>query len=285
MNEGAASTVEGDHDPHNRPLWTRQTLIAVAALLVGIGVAWVAFTQDSTNDIAASTTTTIQSEASLGVPTTIVVPPPTSTTSTTDSYVPPTPGTLPSHTASVVPLDDATSLMGSLALMSSPHGGELWVIRDDGTVVHRDDVPFGTGDFPYPLLMTGRGLLTPGAIIFANLTDGYVIDANLVNEPEPLTEASFVVPGSNTDEVWFVGRDVEWVASVHVESRTYRERFRVADLFWPIAGFGDGLVVYPRNEEAFGRVAYWSPIEGLQPLNLAIPPKVSYSLFLGPSLR
>jgi len=89
---------------------------------------------------------------------------------------------------------------------------------------------------------------------------------------EPVTEASFVVPGSTPGLVWLAGEGAEWVAPLDVQSGTVGERFDVGDLFWwPLAGVADGLFVSPVDEASYGRAAYWSPTEGLRPINLPDP--------------
>jgi hypothetical protein len=115
-------------------------------------------------------------------------------------------------------------------------------------------------------------LMTEDRIAFAGLDHAYLIDTDLVDPAEPLTEDSFVVPGSTPGLVWLAGEGASWVAPLDVQTVTVGERFEVGDLFWwPLAGVADGLIVSPVDEASYGRVAYWSPTEGLRPINLPDP--------------
>ncbi len=167
------------------------------------------------------------------------------------------------------PLAGAGFLDGHVALTPFPgpsDGKTLWVFRPSGSVVRRDDVPFHPGDYPHPML------LTDGRIIFADLGDAFLLNVDLVEPAERLGEASFVVPGATPGLVWLVGRGVEWMAPVDVEAKTVGERFEVSDVIqWPLAGIADGLVVIPVDEETYGTTAYWSPTEGLEPIELITP--------------
>ena len=219
--------------------------------------------------VPAATTATTQADDGSSSSSASSSSAPTTATSgdATGPLVPSTPRR--ATTSEVKPLEGVGALAGDVALTPFPGasgGSTLWVVRAGGSVVRRDKVPFWPGDFPHPMLMTEE------RIAFAGLDHAYLIDADLVEPPAPLTEASFVVPGSTPGLVWLAGEGAEWVAPLDVQSGTVGERFDVGDLFWwPLAGVADGLFVSPVDEASYGRAAYWSPTEGLRPINLPDP--------------
>ena len=268
MSEDAVRIVVQDgEDPPRRwrpPAWLPIVLVVV---LTGIAVMWTAVRQDST----PATLDTNPASSSAGTSLAIVP-------STTVALTKPVPSTVDEPItftdASVVPLLNATGLMGEVALTPVPGGpshGTLWVLRPGGSIVSRNDVPLWPRDVQYPMLMTG------GNIVFTNHSNAYVIDAGLEDEAEPLTDWSFVesggnlslVPGGVRGFVWLVGANSNWVAPIDVDSREIAERIDVSDeLVSVLAGSGFGLIVVPGDETAYGANAYWHPGEGL---SLALP--------------
>jgi hypothetical protein len=120
--------------------------------------------------------------------------------------------------------------------------------------------------------------MTSGRIVFAHDGFGYLLDADLVDRAVQLASTRFVIPGGTPGSVWFVGHRtfqaggpfVQWVASVEVETGTVGDPIDVTDgRWWPVAGVGNGLIVKPIDEETYGRFAFWSPSEGLAPLDIA----------------
>lgn len=263
MSEDAVRIpVEGGDDPPRQPWLPPWLPILVVVLLIGMGVVWTAVSQDSTPSTSAAPLL-IESPSTLGTT------PVTSTSSTSLAFVSSTTEPNSSSAITVTLRDGATVLEGEVALTPEPGmlgGGTLWVLGPGGSIERMDGVPFWPGDYPYPMLMTG------GHVMFTNLTDGYLIDAELTELPDPLTEASFIIPGATAGLVWFVGPGVDWVAPVDAKSRAVGEQYDVSDVFWwPVAGVSDGLIVNPIDEVSYGRFAYWSPSEGLQRLDLRVP--------------
>jgi hypothetical protein len=250
-------------DPVQRPPSGRRARLIVIGVLVGAGVVFALSNSDTSDNQAATPATTLRTPTSVAK----------SVTSTTETTVPSVPTTLNdpvTFTAvNVEPLSGAEELLGEVALTPFPGGagsGTLWVLRPGGSVVRRDNVPFRPGDYQYPMLMTG------GSIAFADLSQGYLADPDLLEEAEPLVEASFITPGAAPGLIWLVGTGADWVAPLDVESRTVGERIDVSDLIsWPLAGIAEGLVVTPVDEDTYGPVAYWSPSDGLQPISLRSP--------------
>jgi hypothetical protein len=114
--------------------------------------------------------------------------------------------------------------------------------------------------------------MTGGSIAFADLSHGYLVDPDLLDEAELLAEASFITPGATPGLIWLIGTGADWVAPLDVESRTVGDRIDVGDLIsWPLAGIAEGLVVTPADEDTYGPAAYWSPSDGLQPISLRSP--------------
>lgn len=166
-------------------------------------------------------------------------------------------------------LEDLEDLQGDV-VVARPSSGRMWVIREGGSVVRRDRMPLRPGDFPYPVLLTGD------RIVFTDLSDGYLIDADLNDPPEALSPASFAVPGAEAGSVWLVGTGAEWAAQVDTATGEVGDRHELGDaVAWVTAGAANGLIVAPEDEEAFGRWAYWTPNEGLQAVNTAVASRAS----------
>jgi len=167
--------------------------------------------------------------------------------------------------ATVQPDAGAAGLLGAVAVTPWPsgYGSSLWVLEAGGRLNSRDDVPLIPGDFDHPMLFTA------GRIVFTDLTHAYLLDAALGDPVETVADVSFVVPGATPGQVWMAGRGAAWVAPLDVASGTVGVRIVAGDLFWwLVAGVGDGLIVSPVDEATFGRTAYWSPTEGLSPIDL-----------------
>jgi hypothetical protein len=114
----------------------------------------------------------------------------------------------------------------------------------------------------YPMLITAGHLILRGLIF----------DIDLVEPPISLWTTELVIPGSGPGVVWLAGPqngpiedDYLWISKVDVESLTVGERIDITDLFsHPIAGVADGLIVVDLE----GELAFWSPTDGLVPLDL-----------------
>jgi hypothetical protein len=149
--------------------------------------------------------------------------------------------------------------------------GSLWVLRPSGQIVRLPDISIWGGSSKYPLLMTSE------RIAFASFGHGYLLDADAVASAESLAPATFVVPGANEGLVWFVRSrsllgDVSWVAPVDVDTRTVGPELNIADLFsGVVVGVADGLIVNPKDQDAYGEFAYWSPSAGLATLDIDDP--------------
>jgi hypothetical protein len=111
-------------------------------------------------------------------------------------------------------------------------------------------------------------LITAGHLILA----GRIFDIDLAEPPISLWTNGSVVPGSGPGDVWLAGPqngpiedDYLWISKVDVESLTVGERVDITDVFSrPIVGVADGLIVVDFE----GEVAFWSPTDGLVPLDL-----------------
>ena len=247
-------------------------VVGLVLVLIGVLIGWAIGVSVPDSTEVAVTTIPIRESASpqpsstssppISVATTAVT---TSTTVATTSAAPATTSTVALTTAvQVDPLSGAAALEGTVALApvpGPPGDSPLWVFRAGGSVVRRFDLPFRSGDFPHPML------LTAGHLVFANLDQAYIVDVELVDGPQSLGEASFVVPGATAGSVWLVGERVAWVAPLDVIDGVVGTRFEVTDTFsWPLTGYADGLIVATADEAAVNRSAYWSPTSGMQPI-------------------
>jgi hypothetical protein len=129
--------------------------------------------------------------------------------------------------------------------------------------VSRADAGTGRFNAEYPMLITARHLILGGRIL----------DIDLAEPPISLWTNGSVVPGSGPGVVWLTQRvhpfqgdsHSVWVSPVDVESLTVGERVDITDVFSrPIAGVADGLIVVDLE----GELAFWSPTDGLVPLDL-----------------
>jgi hypothetical protein len=263
--------VEDVDDPNGRtppPIW-----IVVVVVLAGVGAAWFLVNQRSSDvesGLSSTTTSTVTSLEDVAESTPPAISP--EVASETRVERPVAPAVITVGVLGLGPGDVAGDVV-----LSSPHNlpdTSLWVLRPGGSIVSRIDVPITPGVYPYPLLMTD------GRIVFAHYGFGYLLDADLVDRAVQLASTRFVIPGGTPGSVWFVGHRtlqsggpfVQWVASVDVENGTVGDPIDVTDgRWWPVAGFGDGLIVNPIDEETYGRFAYWSPTDGLAPLGLRDP--------------
>jgi hypothetical protein len=139
----------------------------------------------------------------------------------------------------------------------------VWVFRPGGSLVSRSDNVIGRGDVEYPMLITARHLILGGRIL----------DIDLAEPPISLWTNGSVVPGSGPGVVWLAQRvhpfqgdsHSVWVSPVDVESLTVGERIDITNVFdRPIVGVADGLIVVDLE----GEFAFWSPTDGLVPLDL-----------------
>ena len=104
----------------------------------------------------------------------------------------------------------------------------------------------------------------------------YTIDVDLLDPPLRVAEAAQLIPAATQGVIWIVGESSDWLASLDMETLAMGPRFDVADVVArPITGIGDGLAVQPVDSETFGPVAYWSPSNGMQRLDLALPTEAS----------
>jgi hypothetical protein len=256
-------------DRSRPPIW----VVGIVALSLVVGV-WLLISQGSTgsDSVTGSTfsfsTSTFSSVSSDDVSEDT----PLATSSEADSDIR---TGLPDLDASVVvdgPGFGPGALAGDVVLTSLtlppklPPPASLWVLRPGGSVVKRVDVPMTPRT--YPLLMTS------GRIVFAHYGFGYVLDADLVDQAVRLVSTSLVVSGGKEGVVWFVGErsltdEMTWVAPVDVAAQTVGERIIISDLFTEIVtGVADGLLVRPVDQDNNGLYAYWSPTEGLTPLDI-----------------
>jgi hypothetical protein len=114
--------------------------------------------------------------------------------------------------------------------------------------------------------------MTNGQIAFADLNNVYMLAVDLRAPAVSVTEGSFLVPGGSSDLLWIIGRNVGWVAPFDTNSGVVSERVDVSDVIgWPEVGVAEGLIVRPIDESTYGRVAYWTPSLGLQPIELPDP--------------
>jgi hypothetical protein len=270
VDEDAVRVMAGDGDgPLNRPPSRGWAFLAVFVAVASLAVLWTVASRGTTATDRAPIATIPTATPPIGSSAVVSTVPLTAAASPTTSLTRPTIAPLVTTDITVELLKGASALEGDVALAPQPAaigGDQIWVFRAGGSVVHRTDIPFQPGGYPFPLLMTG------GRIAFANLTAGYLIDGSLTDPPKRLMDASFVVPGGTDGVVWFVGTDatgVTWVAEVDVESGTAGERIDVTDMFrWPHTGFSDGLIVFPIDVETYGSSAFWSPTGGLKLLSL-----------------
>ena len=260
-----------DNSDGGRP-GTPSAVVGLVLVLIGVLIGWAIGV--SVSDSAEVDITTISSRetAPPEPPTTSSVATPVTTTTVTPSTTVATTSTAPATTSTtalttavvVDPLSGAAALEGTVALApvpAPPGDSPLWVFRAGGSVVRRVDLPFRSGGFPQPML------LTAGRLVFTNLDQAYVVDVDLVDAPQSLGEASFVVPGAIAGSVWLVGGRVAWVAPLDVADGVVGTRFDVSDTFsWPLRGYADGLIVTSADEAADSRSAYWSPTSGIQPI-------------------
>jgi hypothetical protein len=138
----------------------------------------------------------------------------------------------------------------------------VWVFRPGGSLVSRADNVIGRVNAEYPMLITA------GHLIVGN----QIFDIDLAEPPISLWTDASVYPGS-AGVVWLERRQSgsglgasDWVSPVDVESLTVGERVVVTDLFYaPVVGVAGGLIV---ND--FGRTSFWSPTNGLVPLDYTL---------------
>ena len=163
-------------------------------------------------------------------------------------------------------LPGTSALAGEVALFGGSGSGEgtLHVFRPGGSLVRREEVPFQIGDFVYPIL------LTRGSLVFTDLHSAFVLDSDLVDSPDSLGEASYVVPGAQPGLVWLV--DDTWVAPLEVESGTVGDRYDAGEFSEALAGVADGLIVAPIDQDTYGQIAYWTAADGLLSIDLAYDP-------------
>jgi len=143
---------------------------------------------------------------------------------------------------------DATRLRGAVVLAPHPNGfpdtdTPIWVLGANGRLVSEGQAPLWPGDYPYPLVLAN------GRIAFADLNNIHLLDASLTEPSIVVSEGSFVVPGGTPGQVWVIGEGARWVAALDTATGTVGERL----------------------EQTYGRYAYWTPTQGLQPIEVPNP--------------
>jgi hypothetical protein len=132
--------------------------------------------------------------------------------------------------------------------------------------VQRLEIPLAPGDYPYPLIMADR------RVVFVDFDSAYVVDVDLNEAPVAVSDGGFLVPGGSSDLVWIIESAAQWVAALDVRTGDVSERVDVSDVIgFPEAGVADGLIVRPVDETTYGRVAYWTPTLGLEPIESIDP--------------
>jgi hypothetical protein len=269
MREDAVRIVQAeDVDESNGrmppPIWV---VVVVVAVVTG---GWLLVTQGSTDTDPVTNPTLLPvtpDEASVVTTTTAsVVTTPTASPTTAD------PLSVFGNPPISITAKTPQQLRGYVAVTSPDdppfYQYTVWVLRPGGSLVSRADNVIGRGNVEYPMLITAGHLILGGRIL----------DIDLAEPPISLWTAGSVIPGTSPGLVWLTQRveriqnDSVWVSPVDVESLTVGERIEVTDLFSrPIVGVADGLIVVPVEQPSsfFGdELAFWSPTDGLVPLDL-----------------
>jgi hypothetical protein len=234
----------------------RGGLLAGVALVAGM-VGWLVG-ETGSRESAATTIADAEgtSPVSSLVETTVMV----TTTTTTRSLL------APIRSLNVLP--GASSLKGLVAVAPHPNAtGEspLWMLNSS-RAVQRLEIPLAPGDYPYPLIMADR------RVVFVDFDSAYVVDVDLNEAPVAVSDGGFLVPGGSSDLVWIIESAAQWVAALDVRTGDVSERVDVSDVIgFPEAGVADGLIVRPVDETTYGRVAYWTPTLGLEPIESIDP--------------
>ena len=230
MGEGKVRILDGNRDGHASGSTPRWPLLLVAVGVVIGTVGTLVLSSMATSGSEAPSTSVPLAATATSDPTVAT----STTTVTTSGGVTTTSQRVTTSEPDVVPQAGAADLLGAIAFTPSPgisDSDTLYVLRPGGSVVRREGVPFTPGDYPYPLLMTG------GYIAFTGGQTGYLVDADLVDEPKPLADASFIVPAATPGQIWFVGRSAEWMAPVDIGSGGVGDRIEVAEpgLYLPVS--------------------------------------------------
>ncbi len=244
--------------------------MAAFALIVGLAIGWIfgALQTESPrpDSSALSVATTLASQPAVTVfsSTSTVTADndqaPDSTVSRPVRVLPPV------NRPEVEPMPGAVVLEGEVALTRAfaSDGSTLYIFRPGGTLVRREEVPLSPGDFEYPMLITS------GRLAFVGSDGAFILDVDLLDRPESLGGARYLVPGARPGLIWVVGDT--WVAPLDVETGRVGTRSEIAEEFsWVITGLADGLAVIPLDEEAYGPSAYWTPTSGLEAIELTNP--------------
>jgi hypothetical protein len=265
VSEGTGWVSQYEDDPGNGsggpprpPIW----VVVVVALSV-VGGVWLLVTQRSTGSVLDSspTTTTIPFEPSFATTTTAPL-----VTSTTEQQAAGDPVSVFGNPPISITPETPEQLRGYVAVTSPDdppfNQNTVWVFRPGGSLVSRSGNVIGRVNVEYPMLITAGHLILGGQIF----------DIDLAEPPISLWTDGRLIAGSGPGDVWvtqlpvpgsFVDDDRDsWVLPVDVASLTVGERVVVTDLFYaPIVGVAGGLLV---ND--FGRTSFWSPTDGLVPL-------------------
>ena len=234
---------------------SKRAAALMAALTLAIGLltgSIIGGGRDNTQvDVSNSTVVSAETTVTTSVLTTTTPPP-----APTSQRFPPT---------SLEALKGAEELRGEVVaapLPGSSGGAPLWVLSGAG-LIRRFEVPLWPGDYPHPLI------LSSGQVAFADLDNAYLVDVDLSRPPATVSEGSYLLPSGTPDLVWIIGDGAAWVAELDTSTGVVGEQTDLAGVVsWVEAGLESGVLAIPVDEATFGRLAYWAPGNGLQPIEL-----------------
>lgn len=228
-------------------------LIAALTLAIGLLTGSIIGSGRDNSQFDGSTSTVLRAETTVT----------TSVLTTTTSPPPPTSERFPP--TSLEALRGAAGIRGKVVaapLPGSSGGAPLWVLSGTG-LIRRFEVPLWPGDYPHPLILSN------GHVAFTDLDNAYLVDVDLASPPATVSEGSYLLPSGTTDLVWIIGDGATWAAPLDTSTGAVGEHIDFAGMVsWVQAGLGSGVLVLPMDETTFGRLAYWAPGNGLQPIDL-----------------
>gem|GEM_PF-2906598 len=175
------------------------------------------------------------------------------------------------------PEDDAVVVMVNAPLRGVPIPADITVI--EGDIATKIDIDQQiSGAIEGSLRQTERRMLVvDDAVVFMALDAVMTFDLGDTPQPVQLATAIYLLKGSSPGRAWAVTSGSQSVIDIDLRNRRAQATYALTDVGSPLASFDGGLVIAPTDIAAHGRVALWSPAQGIT----AIPAIYDDADFIG----